>query len=853
MPDELEQATPSMAAAPRYQPLVVVLVAVCGGMLLDRYLPIPTSLWWSVALVLLIAWLSAWRRGYPGLAACLLLVSIALTGAAWHHAAWHLFPSDELSRFAREESSPTCLQAVALRSPRRVPAPPPDPLRPMALGERSSLEVEVTSIRDGQTWRRVHGVARLFVQGHLLGVHAGDQLQIFGQFSRTSPPQNPGEFDFARHLRADRQLSVVRAQYPDCVTIVESGSSWGARRIVERIREQGRWLIWENITRRRNGLASAVLLGAREEVGGSQTEQFVVTGTVHLLVVSGLHVGILAAGLFFALRLGFLRRGTALALVALLVVAYAVVAGARPPVIRAAVLVVLVCLAAYTGRRRVGFNTLAAAALVVLALNPADLFRTGPQLSFLAMATFGFWHGRLSFLTKPDALDHLIARTRPWPVRAARQAMRWWWRLALASLAVWLVMMPLVMARFHLVSPVAVLLNVLLWVPITIGLLCGFGVLLFGWLLPPLGAVLGFICDLNLAFVEKSVALAREVPGSHFWVPGPADWWLAGFYGGLALLLAAGPLRPPRRWCLALLAAWIAVGFTAPPVNARPDDRLDCTFLGVGHGCSVVLELPGGQTMLYDAGSLGSGRRSARSIAAYLWSRGITRIDAVVLSHADADHYNALPELIRRFDVGVVYVSPLMFDPVLPAGNESHAEGPRRLRALLAAQGVPIRQIWRGDRLRTSSDVKIDVLHPPRLGVFGSDNANSIVLSIEYAGRRILLPGDLESPGLEDVLAEEPVPYDVLLAPHHGSRRSDPPEFAAWSTPRWVVISGGKQGDFDPVIETYRHAGAEVLLTAQVGAVRCIVWPHKGNEKGIQVELWRPNAPVVATKHLLSR
>ena len=329
--------------------------------------------------------------------------------------------------------------------------------------------------------------------------------------------------------------------------------------------------------------------------------------------------------------------------------------------------------------------------------------------------------------------------------------------------------------------------------------------------------------------------MARGLPGSHFWVPGPTEWWLVGFYGGLALYLVAGRLRPARRWCLALMAAWIAVGFAAPLVQSGSRDRLACTFVAVGHGCSTVLELPGGQTILYDAGSLGSGNRSSRSIAAYLWSRGITRLDAVVLSHADSDHYNALPELLRRFDVGVVYVSPMMFNPIFPSGN---TEGPVRLRELVEATGVEIREIWRGDTLRTLGETRIEVLHPPRLGVFGSDNANSVVLSIEYAGRRILLPGDLEPPGLADLLAEEPTHYDILLAPHHGSPRSNPPGFAVWTNPRWAIISGGARSDLGPVIEAYRAAGAEVLNTAQTGAIQCVIRPVGGAKGEVDVRTW---------------
>ncbi len=845
MTDTLATTATGTDTRRRNQPLVVVLIAVCSGILLDRYLPMPSAnlgltVWWAAATAALASWLLAWRLGWDRLAACPLLLSLALIGATWHHAAWYLFPSDELARFATEQPSPVALQAVALRSPRRLPAPPPNPLRSFGLGQRSSLEVEVTAIRDGISWRTAKGVARLFVDGDLLGVKAGDSLKVFGQLRRPGGPQNPGEFDFAGHQRADRQMSVVRSQSPDCVAVVAPGSGWSIRRLLDRIRSQGRELLWTNISQRNSGLAAAVLLGAREEVGGERTEMFVATGTVHLLVVSGLHVGILATGLFFAMRMGFLRRGTALALVAALVVAYAMIVGARPPVIRAAVLVVLLCMAAATGRRPLGFNSLAAAALVVLAMNPADLFRTGTQLSFLAMATFSYSYPWLLRSTRQDALERLIARTRPRAIQFVRWMGRRAFQLTVASLMVWLVAMPLVMARFHLLSPVAVLLNTLLWIPISFGLLCGFGVLISGWLLPPLASVLGFLCDLNLTFVEAAVAAARGVPGSHFWVPGPAEWWLVGFYGGLALILMAGRFRPPRRWCVAMLAAWIAVGFAAPLVQNRTLDRLTCTFVSVGHGCSAVLELPGGQTILYDAGSLGFGNRSARSIAAYLWSRGITRLDAVVLSHADSDHYNALPELLRRFDVGVVYVSPLMFDPVFPSGD---VNGPSRLRELVEAAGVEIREIWRGDRLRTPSEVQIDVLHPPQLGVFGSDNANSVVLSIEYAGRRILLPGDLEAPGLADVLAEEPTTYDVLLTPHHGSPRSDPPGFAAWSSPSWVVISGRPRDDLDPVVKAYQAVGAEVLNTAQTGAIQAVI-RSEGRAKGrVDVLTWHASAP----------
>jgi competence protein ComEC len=227
------------------------------------------------------------------------------------------------------------------------------------------------------------------------------------------------------------------------------------------------------------------------------------------------------------------------------------------------------------------------------------------------------------------------------------------------------------------------------------------------------------------------------------------------------------------------------------------------------------MESPTGETLLYDAGSLGSPEYATQTIASYLWHRGIMRIDGIVISHADIDHYNAVPGLLDRFAVGTVYVSPMMFDGI----DDTETRGPEVLLAAIRAAGVPIREVWSGDRLRFGPDTTLHVIHPPRQGVLGSDNANSITMTVEHAGRRILLPGDLESPGIEDVMAELPYDCDVLLAPHHGSRRSDPPGFAVWSTPNWVVISGGASADVRPVVQTYERAGANVMHTNERGMI----------------------------------
>lgn len=796
---------------PRYHPLVIVATAVCAGIVVDRFWPVSVFVWWTVAVGAWGVWLAVWWRKWHAAACVTLLLAVAATAGSWHHLRWSMFAVDDLGHFTRAETQPVCLEAIARKSPRVVPAPEEDPLRAIPLKDRSRLEVDVVAVRDGAAWRSASGRSQLISDGYLPEVRPGDRLRVFAQLSAPGGVWNPGGFDYAAYRRADRARSSLRTQSPLCVSVVEPGGGWGLMQLIELARSHGDRVLQTCLDRRNSPLAAAVLLGARERLDPDQRMAFMQTGTIHLLAISGLHVGILAGAFLYVMCRAPIPRGPAMLSVAVFTVFYMLLTDARPPVIRATILVLVICWSIYLCRPPLSFNSLAVAGLIVLGLNPAELFQTGFQLSFLAVAGLMWFAPKWIANVEPqDPLDRLIRQTRSWPQQVLWVAGRSLRHLTLVSAMIWLLTLPLVMARFHLLAPVAVVLNTLLWAPMALSLMTGFATLTLGSLATPLGRVCGYFCDANLWFMQSSVDFAKDVPGSHFWVPGPADWWLAGLYGGLGVLSALPRMRPPRRWCLALLAGWTAVGFAAAAYS-RGEDRLECTVLSMGHGCAVVLELPSGQTMLYDAGQFGSPVMGTRSVAAALWSKGITHIDAVVISHADLDHYNALPGLLERFSVGVIYVSPVMF--------EEHNDAMAALQEAIRNSGVPLEEIHSGDRLWAGSGCRIEVLHPPRKGVLGGDNPNSIVLQVEYLGRRMLLPGDLSTPGLEDVLAEEPTDYDVLLAPHHGSRGSNPPGLVAWSTPECVIISGSRRWDLTPIRATYRAAGCQVLHTADTGAV----------------------------------
>ena len=540
-------------AWPRYQPLLVALAAFAAGILIDRWLSPPLVPLWIATVATWTAWLVCWLRRRTGWAACAMLLALVALGCLRHHVWWNVYDAREAGRFADETQRPVALLATAVSGSRIVPAPPHDALSTIVQGDRTEIIVRLTAIRHRGRWRPIFGNVRLTVDGHALGINAGDQLHVFAHLSRPPAPKNPGQFDVAAYRRTQRQLCTLFTPNPQCLSVVEPGSWLWPRYWWGKLRDHFDQTLWRNIRQPRAGLAAAILIGAKEQVDQDRKEQFFTTGTVHLLAISGLHVGILAYLFSVVLRTGVLGRRSALVATILLVVLYASLTDARPPVVRATILIVIVCVGHLFGRPALSFNTLSAAAVVVLAVNPAQLFLAGTQLSFLAVATLMCGAPWLAPQPIEDPLDRLIAESRPRPIKLLRRLATWFGRALLAGTLLWIVALPLVLYHYHLVSPVATVLNPLLMIPMLFALLFGFGVLLFGWLAPPLAWASGWICDKCFLIIELLVQLARPIYGSHFFSPSPAWWWILLTYVGLGLFVGLRPWRPPVRWCLAIL------------------------------------------------------------------------------------------------------------------------------------------------------------------------------------------------------------------------------------------------------------------------------------------------------------
>jgi competence protein ComEC len=771
--------------------------------------------------VAVVVFLMAIRARLIGVSATAVLVLCVAGGAFHHHLAWWSVPASDIGSQLQHGSVLMKIRGRVAERPAVFPVRSDTRRRSaIPLTDVTRFAIDCEAIVTPDRTIAVSGRLHADISGLLPGLTQGDTVTVLGEASGLPAPRNPGEFNVANSLKRQGLRGTLRINDPELVEVASAG--------VNPISTAGGWLrtrceaaLQRSLSEKSLPIASALLLGDRAMITRDVRSSFIESGTMHLLAISGLHIGILTGFIFACCRVcGLSGRQSVVAVLALLTI-YLGVADLRPPVIRACVLVSIWGVGKLLRRPSFSGNSLAAAAIVVLALNPSDLFDVGAQLSFLAVAAI-LW--LIAVRKKPEqtdvaadpdgdrAAEVLLPRWRQWllPVQ------RWLWSAYQTTGLIWLLTMPLVASAFNVVSLVGLVVNVLL-IPFVGAALCiGFVSLALGVVDPHLGMPSGFVFDCLLRLLLSAVEAASRVEFGHFYVPPPPQWWLLGVYSFVAVAMLWVVARRGSKWVWSGVVLWTVFGIS---LALQPSERagLRCTFLSVGHGLSVLIETPSGRTLLYDAGSLANGQTATRAVEQTLWEHGYRHIDSLVISHADIDHYNGVAPLFETFTIHSIRFSSLFVD-------ESQ-DGTVEIPDLARRNETALEEVLAGDAIRLDPEVTITVLHPETDAAYGSDNAGSVVLQIEYRGRRILLTGDLENEGLWSLLAKPERKVDVLLAPHHGSLAANPLALAEWCEPTWIVASSGRRFPGDRLRNQYGRYGSRVLSTSEEGAIEFTISP----------------------------
>ena len=617
----------------------------------------------------------------------------------------------------------------------------------------------------------------------------GQRVRCRARLHPPAPPTNPGQFDYGGYLRSQNLAGVLEAEE---MFLLEDPGPWD--RLVIAVRKGLSAGLERAVPAAQAPLLKAALLGETDEVDPALIEDFKGSGMLHILAISGQHVGVIALILLQAFALLRLPRKAAFLATGAVLALYVPVCGGQISVLRAALMFWAGVPAVLWERPASALNSLGWAAAGILASMPWSILSLGFQLSFAATFLLILYSRTLA-----EGLARLKIRRALTAYLASTPAL---------SLALFLGAYPLLAAVSHVSSPSSILGNVAT-IGISSGMLVAACLALLAAPWTALSACFGATAGAfgtALAFCVHTLARA---PGAAVAAPSLHPAWGLGLIAAVIAFPHAVRLGKGRILVLFCAAAFSGRWAGLAVMEARAPARVD--FLDVGQGDATVLRLRGA-VILIDAGPEPAGREA---IVPWLRQAGIDRIDLAVVTHPDLDHYG-----------GLAYVAEhIAISAVAHPGLDAETQAWRNLKAVLAAQGIPMRAAARGQVFYAGAGDTLRVLSPERPGQYGDRNDNSVVTLLRTRGNRILFTGDLGPEAETRLLALEPdrLAGAILKVPHHGSDLSNPYGFLAAVKPGVALLSAGRANKFGhpgpATVSALRGLDAALFLTARDGAV----------------------------------
>lgn len=858
-------------------PLLLPLAGVIAGILLGGALEFHVREAAAAALALAVLAVLAHIRARRWLAAITTLLACVFAGAALE--AWHRPGTPpELDAGPRE----TVLLTGCVVEPTVFSANRENFTLELDAGARARVSL---ALEDGDAGDPLLGIQRL---------RYGQRVEIQGRVRSPHNFNNPGGFDYAGYLARQKIFWTAAMTRRSRARILPGRCGWRIlagvfalrTAAIERIEELYPDDGGEGHADYLAGMMEGVLIGETSKLDRAWTENFRRTGTFHALVISGVHVTVLAGVLLFLLRLTAMPEMAALTLTAAAAWLYAMVSGFSAPVVRAAGGFTLYLIARFFFRRARVLNLLSAIALVYLAWDPGQVFDASFQLSFLCVAaigalavplveaTTGPLARGLRQISTVDADPHLAPRVAQFrvEVRLAAETLHLWTRVPLRwareGLAVVLrlalygaemaaistviqIGLALPMAEyFHRVSFTGLTANLLIVPAMDAVIPIGFVAIFTGW--HWVAAMGGGILRFAAAVADWHANLEPA------WrVPDPPLWLALSFVGSL-LVLALVARRKFARWPATGVVLALFALLLWQPWPARPEPgTMELTAIDVGQGDSLLLVLPRGQTVLIDTGGLLLFGRHKSSldigedvVSPYLWSRGIRRLDVVAATHAHQDHIGGLAAVLANFRPRELWIG---------------ANFPSAIAEQAGRLGIRTVEEHAGPGFELGG-ARFQILSPPsdyEPAKPGSPaNNDSLAMRVSYGSRSFLLTGDMEKAMEARLLlaaadaaeagSGEAGPgwlgagllhADVLKVGHHGSKTSTIEPFLEAVSPSIALISAGYENSFGhphpDVVARLEARHTAILRTDRYGLATVRT---DGTRLWFDLQSWQPGA-----------
>lgn len=675
--------------------------------------------------------------------------------------------------------------------------------------------------QEGETSKRGNVICYIEANEGLVVPKAGSVVAVEGEVSYFDTARNPGEFDAQDYYRI---LGVEFRLYK--TRIRKESSRYSAyHEILYRLRCHFEGVFDSALAPKDASIMKAVLLGNKSELDTQSRQLFQRSGIAHILAISGLHITLLGMGLYKLLRKVCIPQAVCAVVSIGLMIAYGDMVGMSSSAYRAVFMFGMQLVAQMLRRTYDMLTALALAAVLILFEQPLYLYHSGFQLSFGAILGVGC----LSDVVKPVELGKGKRLTE----KAA---------LSLCgSLSIFLVHFPIMLCVYYEFPIYSFLLNLVI-IPamsflMAAGLLClGAGSLpvAFGY---AVAGMMGWVCHILLSAFERLCVISLKMPFANWVVGRPEDWRICA-YGGVIVFLYMAHQRG-RSYAkrginigLPLPVRFMTVLAAVALLSDSPVDGVAMTFLDVGQGDCIWIRSAGGEHFLVDGGSSSESKIGAYTIIPYLKYMGVSRLDAVFLTHLDKDHISGVMEILvgGSGDTGNIAEDKMEVGISRICISESVIEDDAydKLIMLCEARKIPVYRLKAGDRIEACG-LEFEVLHPQGDYEADSRNAYSLVIKMETQDHvTALLTGDVEADG-ERLTVQNLCTIsgfagiDIYKAAHHGSRYSNLKELISLTNPQLAVISCAEDNSYGhphaETIEKFEEIGSDIRMTKDTGAI----------------------------------
>lgn len=786
-------------------PFVFISFSQITGILIGRYLiPYPYSLWLSILFFIICLGVSTLKRTQVLNLSFLFL--LCFSAMFRYHQACDLLPPDHLAAKSttRIDSCEGLITDYFYSN-----------------DSRHKYLVQVYRIWHGDTAVTVDGDVLMYTKGLPVKYFYGDCIRIIGSLKNPDHKRNPGQFDYYAYLTDRHIYYTLSINHPQMVQLIaRDRGNWFMQAIAIPLREFCRKTFKRYFDRDTAGLLMALILGEKQDLDQAIIDNFQKVGVVHVLAISGLHVGFIIAFVFSLMTILRLSQKSKIWTLVIVLIIYIILVRFKIPVIRASTMAILYLIGQVVERKIFVFNIILAALSLILLFSPAELFRPGMHFSFMAVISIVYGYQKL------DRLVPLNRFLDAWNKKTGilRPLKKYVWIPFLVSLSAVTGTLPLSLYYYGSVPVYALFANLLV-IPLI-------GIIVFLSIFSLLTALISNFLTGSIAvmimllnhWMQVVIKFTAELPYASVITSFIPLGYVFFLYGLIFLSLN---IRK-RRHIFFLLPLFVFLYFSLSFDNHQ-DNKLRLAFLDVGQGDAAFLRFPNGKTMLIDGGDAAyQWDQGAKTVLPFLQAQAALRINYLVGSHAHNDHVGGFPYLMSHLPVDTLVLNRYQYNSKLFG----------QLFSIAAERNIPIRFVSRGDQLYPDDECRVYVLHPDSSHTQvdtrnGAEcNNSSIVLKVQYGENGILFTGDLEMQGEYPVTGYERfLESEIIKIAHHGSSTSTSSNLLAQAKPLVAVISVAVKNKFKhpspKTILRLKEKGIRTYLTSKEGALIFDISPDK--------------------------